>query len=277
MRYPPNLPAVGKRARGCDCRQQRYCRRGNRLRTAFLGFRHIIELPPYQEDAEATPSTIAAGTHAAPPRRAVTSAGNPVRLLLGYNAALGTAKAHRAELHALLAKCKLKAVWNNEVNSGDAFLAALGAAEPDLVYLFCHARGGLADPATRPPALELQEAVGREPSLIRAADLATGLQLTHHPIVILNGCNTAVFSPDALSPFIRHLVRDCEAAGVLGTEIPVFELLASEVARQFLTRFLDGESAGKALLDIRLDLLARGNPMGLAYTLYAVAELKIVQ
>ena len=100
MRHPPSLPAVGKRARGCDCRQQRYCRRGNRLRTAFLGFRHIIELPPYQEDAEATPSTIAAGTHAAPPRRAVTSAGNPVRLLLGYNAV---------------------------------------QAEPDLVYLFCHA------------------------------------------------------------------------------------------------------------------------------------------
>jgi hypothetical protein len=48
-------------------------------------------------------------------------------------------------------------------------------------------------------------------------------------------------------------------------------------ARQFLTRFLDGESAGKALLGIRRYLLVRGNPMGLAYTLYAVVELKIVQ
>jgi len=32
--------------------------------------------------------------------------------------------------------------------------------------------------------------------------------LTHHPLFFLNGCNTAAFSPDALSPFIRKLVRD---------------------------------------------------------------------
>ena len=242
----------------------------------FWGFRHIVELPPYQEDGSAAAAG-AAGASAAPPRRAVTSAGNPVNLLLGYNAALGTVGSHRAELQALLAGRKLSAIWNGQENSRDGFLTALRRADADLVYLFCHARGGLADPATRPPALELQATVGSPPSLIRAAALASGLHLTHHPLFILNGCNTAAFSPDALSPFIRTLVRDCDAAGALGTEIPVFELLAGEVGRQFLTRFLDGASAGEALLDIRRDLLARGNPMGLAYTLYAVAELKIVQ
>ena len=151
------------------------------------------------------------------------------------------------------------------------------ASHADIVYLFCHARGGLADPATRPPALELQDSVSTGPSFIRAAALASGLRLTHHPLVILNGCNTAAFSPDALSPFIRTLVRDCEAAGALGTEIPVFEVLAGEVACQFLTRFLDRQKAGEALFGIRRNLLARGNPLGLVYTLYAVAELEITQ
>jgi hypothetical protein len=242
----------------------------------FWGFCHIVELPPYQTDWEAGRATGTAGAFAAPPRRNVTSAGKPLSLVLGYNAALLTAQAHRGELEALLSKCKLTGIWDQE-NDRDALLAALGRGAADLVYLFCHARGGVADPKIDPPALELQDAVGGPPTLIRAQALADGLQLTHHPLVILNGCNTAMFSPDALSPFIRTLARDCEAAGALGTEIPVFELLAGEVARKFLTRFLDGESAGEALLSVRRDLLSRGNPMGLAYTLYSVAELKIVQ
>ena len=177
----------------------------------------------------------------------------------------------------MLAGRKLRAVWRGAIANRDRLLAALRAADVDLVYLFCHARGGLADPKTKPPALELQEAADRPPGLIRAAALAKGLRLAHHPLVILNGCNTAAFSPDALSPFIRTLVRDCEAAGALGTEIPVFELLAGEAARQFLARFLDGNEAGAALLDTRLDLLARGNPLGLVYTLYAAAELTLTQ
>jgi hypothetical protein len=239
----------------------------------FWGFRHIVELPPYQEDGDAAPAPgDAAGSPAAPARRVATAAGKPVSLLLGYNAGLGTAAAHCAELQALLNQCKLAAVWQQE-NSRDRFLTALRSGEADLVYLFCHARGGLADPGVRPPVLELQEETG----LIRAAALADGLRLAHHPLVILNDCNTAAFSPDALSPFIRTLVRDGEAAGALGTEIPVFELLAGDVARRFLIRFLGGESAGAALLNLRRDLLAVGNPLGLAYTLYAVAELKLVQ
>ncbi len=71
----------------------------------------------------------AAGTAIAPPRRIVTSAGKSLSLVLGYNAALLTAEAHRDELDALVAKCKLKGAWDRE-NDGDALLAALrrGAA-----------------------------------------------------------------------------------------------------------------------------------------------------
>lgn len=248
----------------------------------FWGFRHVIELPPYQEEESTTqkeesasPATPAATAPAAPSRRGVTSAAKPANLLLGYNAALGTADDHRAELKAMLTGRKLDAVWQEEKNR-DVFLTQLRRASADLVYLFCHARGGVADPTVKPPALELQETTAGQPVLIRASAFS-GVQLTHHPLFFINGCNTAAFSPDALSPFIRKLVRDCEAAGAIGTEIPVFELLAAEVARLFLTRFLDGQMAGEALLDIRRELLARGNPLGLVYTLYAVAELTIVQ
>jgi hypothetical protein len=240
----------------------------------FWGFRHIVELPPLQEDDDAAATE--PGPVAAPKvvRRAITSAAKPMSLIFGYNAGLGTAAQHGTELETLLANSKLVGAWSKATDA-NVLLAELRRGEADLVYLFCHARGGKDDPTIRPPALVFRDAGPL--SQIRPGALASGLSLSHHPLVILNGCNTAVFSPDALSPFIRTLVRDAQAAGALGTEIPVFEVLASEVARLFLGRFLRGEPAGDALLAVRRDLLARGNPLGLAYTLYAVAELRLVQ
>lgn len=245
----------------------------------FWGFRHIIEIPPYQQDGSAVPAAAAPAVPAIPATRwSTTSAARPANLLLGYNGALATIDTHRAELGAMIQEIKTSAVWS-ETKRRDALLKLLRQGHADLVYLFCHARGGDADPKVRPPALEFQETEASPPALINAADFR-GVKLRNHPLVFLNGCNTAAFSPDALSPFIRKLILDCDVAGVIGTEIPVFELLAGEMARLFLKRFLAGGEdgkAGKALLGSRLDLLARGNPLGLVYTLYALAELALVQ
>jgi hypothetical protein len=237
----------------------------------FWGFRNIIELPPYQEGGA---TGAGAGTTSAPPRRTKTEAKTPAAMLLGYNASLSLSAQHLAELAAVPAGRKLPAAWRAQESDRNLFLSKLKAGDADLVYLYCHARGGVADPATRPPALEF--AAGPA-GWIQPSVIASLAKLTHHPLVILNGCNTAKFSPDALSPFIRHLVRDCEAAGALGTEIPVFELLAGKVAVDFLGRFLNGEAAGAALLAVRRALMAGGNPLGLVYTLYAVSELTITQ
>lgn len=242
----------------------------------FWGFRHIVELPPLQEGENAAAGSPGTAVTPAAMRRPITSAARPMSLLFGYNPDLGTAAQHSAELDTLLTSANLAGVWTR-ADDGDALLTTLRRGDADLVYLFCHARGGKDYPNVRPPALVFREGGARPRSEIRPGALANGLCLLHHPLVILNGCNSAAFSPDALSPFIRTLVRDAQAAGAIGTEIPVFEVLASEVARLFLARFLGGKSAGEALLEVRRDLLARGNPLGLAYTLYAVAELRLVQ
>ncbi|RTM13598.1 MAG: hypothetical protein EKK33_10580 [Bradyrhizobiaceae bacterium] len=241
----------------------------------FWGFRHIIEIPPLQQDDPAASATGSA-TATSVSRWTATSASKPASLLLGYNGALATVDAHRTELDGLVKQQhKVSAIWR-DTRLRDELLKYLREGRDDLVYLFCHARGGVADPAISPPALEFQETTTSKPVFINAADFR-GVKLAKHPLVFLNGCNTAAFSPDALSPFIRKLVRDCDVAGVIGTEIPVFELLAGEMASQFLKRFLDGQQAGQALLASRLNLLARGNPLGLVYTLYGVAELTLVQ
>ncbi|MGT2500731.1 CHAT domain-containing protein [Bradyrhizobium guangxiense] len=227
-----------------------------------------------QDDPAASATGSATATSVS--RWTATSASKPASLLLGYNGALATVDAHRTELDGLVKQQhKVSAIWR-DTRLRDELLKYLREGRDDLVYLFCHARGGVADPAISPPALEFQETTTSKPVFINAADFR-GVKLAKHPLVFLNGCNTAAFSPDALSPFIRKLVRDCDVAGVIGTEIPVFELLAGEMASQFLKRFLDGQQAGQALLASRLNLLARGNPLGLVYTLYGVAELTLVQ
>jgi hypothetical protein len=110
---------------------------------------------------------------------------------------------------------------------------------------------------------------------ITAADLDADKRWSRRPLFFLNGCGTAAFSPDALSPFITKLVRDRGAAGVVGTETPVWEALAVEMAERFFDRFLDGAPAGQSLLEARLALLAQNNPLGLSYVLYAAADLTI--
>jgi hypothetical protein len=163
-----------------------------------------------------------------------------------------------------------------ETTNRDALTQALKVDDVDLVYLFCHARGGRADPGVDPPYLELQGLADPAPGRINPAEL-NSFPWGHAPLVFFNGCNTGLFSPDALSPFINAVVRDSKASGAVGTEIPVFEELAAEVATLFLERLFKGVPAGQALLETRLEMLGRLNPLGIAYALYAFSGLTIVQ
>jgi hypothetical protein len=127
------------------------------------------------------------------------------------------------------------------------------------------------------PYLAFQDPQQSKPGTIKAAalDVDEAHRWTHHPLVFLNGCRTAGFSPKALSPFIVKLTEGRGAAGVIGTEISVWEPLASEMALAFLEKFLTGTPAGEALLIARRALLAKYNPLGLVYTLYAAANLSL--
>jgi hypothetical protein len=224
----------------------------------FWGFRHVIEVPPLQVSEKKTPPTMV---------REI-AASNPPRLVMGYHSGLATAPDHVKAMCLLMKGPPVRGDIGTAYAARRALLDALGQTDADLVYLFCHTRGGVyAVEKVHPPELDLADGE------IVALDLGNRGPWSHHPLVILNGCNTAGFSSDALSPFITALVEDCGAAGVLGTEVPVPEELAAEVAKIFMTEFLDGHSAAEALLAARRRLLAKRNPLGLVYTLYAAADL----
>ena len=74
------------------------------------------------------------------------------------------------------------------------------------------------------------------------------------PLVFLNGCHTTGLEPEQALELVSALVRRAQAAGVVGTEITVFEPLARAFAEDCLRRFLGGTSLGWAIREARLTL-----------------------
>ena len=66
-------------------------------------------------------------------------------------------------------------------------------------------------------------------------------------------------------------------AGVVGTEIPIWQSLTWEMTRLFIEPFITGRlTAGQALFAAQRYLLCgKRNPLGLAYTPYAPSHLAI--
>jgi hypothetical protein len=95
-----------------------------------------------------------------------------------------------------------------------------------------------------------------------------------HPIVFLNMCESAQVLPSLSDGFVPFFIQR-GARAVVGTECPMNTIFADGFARAFLTRFLQGHSAGDILLVMRRRYLADGNPLALAYTLYADADLRL--
>jgi hypothetical protein len=233
----------------------------------FWGFRHKIELPVRQ------PGDTAASTErqAEPPVDTVDG-GRPTSVVIGFNAGLRRATAHVGSLERLLSNPEVDATLRWKESARQSILRNLETPDLDVLYFYCHAeprddRGAFA------PNLVFH--VQGRAERITHSQLAEGPEWTRKPLVFLNGCGTGGFSPEALSPFLVALVRDRGAAGVVSTEVRVWEQLASELAELFLKAFLAGKSAADALLEARWSLLRRHNPLGLVYTLYASADLAL--
>lgn len=155
-------------------------------------------------------------------------------------------------------------------NSRDEFLDSLRnpATGPHLIYLYCH---GMIDRGI--PML----LVGRpDDNGIAYEHIADGRVSwpVSHPLVFLNGCNTAVVEPRYAMSFVQGFIQIAEASGVVGTEITIYESLASRFARCLLDRFVTSNlPIASAIRLTRLELLKEGDPLGLAYVAYSDPRL----
>lgn len=226
----------------------------------FWGFRHEIEVPPRQAPK---------GT-ATPAASETVRNHLPTRVAVAMHGGLAMGAAHLSDLHQVLENARSELV-------GPAYLrrdvlAQLKDKDVDVLYLFCHADGGT---GTSIPNPRLRFAgVGGKPESSLTSEQLPPDAWEHSPLVVLNGCRTGAFRADALSPFVTFLI-DKLAAGVLATEIEVDERLAAEIGASVLSAFVRGERIAAALLTSRRELLAKYNPLGLSYTLFADGDLRL--
>jgi hypothetical protein len=221
--------------------------------SGFWGFRHRIEQPlPVIGEVN--------GLTATDSPRAIDS-GRPANVVLGVSLELDHETHHKELSQMASVRIDLRKT-RDDIGKG------LQRTDAALIYFYCH--GGRA-------GSDVWLGVG-----LRERMYPTDLTYykinwpAQHPLVFINGCHTVDVSPDDLLSF-RNQFAYCQAAGVLGTEIPVPEPLARAFGRGFMNRFLTHPypQVGEAILAERLALLERCNVLGLAYTPYCSADLAI--
>ena len=219
--------------------------------SGFWGYRYALGMPIATPAAPTVATTIS--YTAAPDMIMAVSTDDAFTLRLGHER-------------------KLRQLWQGEwhhVTSRDKMLAMFKEQAAHLVYFYCH--GGWVGPDV--PALFVGEA--GEAKFTRDNLAAYAIRWPQRPLVFINGCHTAALRPTTVGDFATGFVEDAHAAGVIGTEITIFESLAKEFAEAFVPEFAKGTAVGEAVRLARLALLRQGNPLGLVYIPYALATLRL--
>ncbi len=159
-----------------------------------------------------------------------------------------------------------------------AFTLFRGSA-PQVVYFYCHGGTkserveGSLDPLVTP----YLRVGAPEENVISVLNIQTGAfpWKASRPLVFINGCHTTALDPLHALQFVSAFVEDAYASGVIGTEITVYEPLATAFAEVFFKRFVQGDPVGRAVRAARLALLAAGNPLGLAYVPFVAPDLTL--
>jgi len=140
---------------------------------------------------------------------------------------------------------------------------------PDVVYFYCHGKREDIPGGYPRPLLE----IGRD-ELIAPEDIAAWSEKwpdcawrDPRPLIFMNGCHTSELTPDLLTDFVTTF-GDVNAAGSIGTEVALTQLVASEAAELIFAAFNGPYNVAAAMRLMRWNLLRKGNVMGLNYTPY---------
>ena len=159
-------------------------------------------------------------------------------------------------------------------DQGQEILDLLRQGRSHLVYFYCH--GGLFDDGV--PYLQ----VGPDgdwhgiitPTVLPNTQIKWAAP---KPLVFINGCHTTALEPAKSLDLVTSFVKEARAVGVVGTEITIFEPLATAFAEECLAHFLNEVPIGDAIRRARLKLLQDGNPLGLVYIPFVVSSVRLVK
>jgi hypothetical protein len=220
----------------------------------FWGFRHIIETPPSMPAGRGLPTRIRMPSEP--------------KMIVGHG------KLTQAQTHLDALRTELAGISLHVHDQRAALIQALHNLDLSLVYFFCHCRPG--DGHTMlGPYLEIGQERITPNDLAR--DDVTSLEYwrKNSPLVFINGCQTAAITLDSWIDFVGVFAQ-MYASGVIGTDIPVRETLACKAAEHIWRSLNQGRTVGESLHALRLHLLRDNNLLGLAYTSYCSAHLRLV-
>ncbi|GAB4424952.1 MAG: hypothetical protein OHK0015_04430 [Chloroflexi bacterium OHK40] len=227
----------------------------------FWGYRYTVEQLPCRVEPNAPPPAASLALRIA---NAI-----PLRLSAIVYTGFRQLAPHLRNLQALAPESQLSLA---RIDSFDEFRTLLsgGAAPADMLYFYAH--GGTDDSGS--PYLK----IGAGDHIFNNDLSAWRINLRQRqPFIIFNACESAGYSPDSFESLIQFFAAR-GAAGVIGTQCEVQELLAGELMLRFFRGFLAQVPAGRALFDARLSLLREAlDPRGLAYSLFAAAEVVLDQ
>ncbi|MBK8180973.1 MAG: hypothetical protein IPK67_19195 [Planctomycetes bacterium] len=226
--------------------------------SGFWGFRHYLGLPLTIDGASGVGSTGAASDLGctAEPRLTVAVSTDPQ---------FSMREQHVAQIRQLFPGVGL-------ADSREKTLAALTGSPGHVAYFYCH--GDYVGLRKDIPALLVGPVTSAriDASLISQRVRWEGVR----PLVFLNGCRTTALLPSQSFGMVSAFVQDANAAGVIGTEITIFEPLATRFGMEFLRGLLDEElEVGVAMRRARLKLLKEKNPLGLVYISFALSRLRL--
>ncbi len=237
---------------------------------SFWGYRYSVEQPPCW-----------VGNKSSEVPSLVRKIDNTLPLYLNWNVCreFATLDKHKEELEELgqqnvrllIAdiRSQMEEIWEEH------------GSKLDLVYFYCH--GDVDD--SNEPFLQLGNKKREDPNVAINKKQVVRSHLIrryesvwrHRPIVYLNGCATGVSDPDRYINLIEDF-RAAGASGIIATECLVSERLAAAYAIRLIRRFFEGETLGKAMLNVRRELLKElKNPLGLIYSFYAAHEISLAQ
>ena len=180
----------------------------------------------------------------------------------------------RSKVIAAFPKAKVE-----EGKDKSAIRTLLGQDLP-IVYFYCHGeRLNISDPniwlgVGNREAIPAKEFIGWV--VIWANTLKKLIWNDVRPLVFINACHSAAVYPETLVSYLDAFIGTARAAGVVGTETKVNQTIAMDVAENFFDSFVvQKDSVDMALNKIRLSYLARGNLVGLIYTPYCFADLRM--
>jgi hypothetical protein len=225
--------------------------------SGFWGYRHALGLPLSTADSPDAPTTLG-----------VTATGAEFTVLVSTDPEFKKRDTHLKEIRRICAPAR----WKMAESRKDAF-DRLRDTFPHLVY--CYVHGGVTEDQL--PYIEVGPPNSGGAIL---SDNLTAYRIkwqNPRPLVFLNGCHTTSLEPEVAINLVSTFVETCEAAGVIGTEITVFEPLACAFAEECLRAFFVKKlPIGESVRRARLALLEQQNPLGLVYIPFVQTGLKVV-